>query len=343
MNMTPAGRARLHLAVLGFLAIVALLTGPPPLTPRPVEQSDITTYRAIVARLRSGEPYYAALGAELRPRGYATREVFNWRTPLHFTALSVVSHDVATGALIAVLASMGVGVMAAVRSASRMGRLTAASAFAGLLIFTGFPDIIYMSEIWTGAFIGCSLVAFSLNRSFAGVALGLLALFTRELAAPYCVVCTLLAAARGRWREVAAWMSGAVVYAGYYSWHIGGVLEHRLANELAHAASWVEFGGLPFLLTTLRWWGWLFLVPPAWSVLGLALAAGGVLSRKAPVHVRLAVLAYALWFVVVGKSFDHYWGLIAAPAWTMASAYGAELIETSLKALREPRPQPGPG
>lgn len=44
--------------------------------------SDVDLYRAEVARMASGESYYAAAAAELRLRGYPTRSVFNWRTPL---------------------------------------------------------------------------------------------------------------------------------------------------------------------------------------------------------------------------------------------------------------------
>lgn len=44
--------------------------------------SDVDLYRAEVARMASGEGYYAAAAAELRLRGYPTRSIFNWRTPL---------------------------------------------------------------------------------------------------------------------------------------------------------------------------------------------------------------------------------------------------------------------
>ena len=39
-------------------------------------------YRAEVDRIHSGEGYYQAAAAELTARGYPTRSVFNWRTPL---------------------------------------------------------------------------------------------------------------------------------------------------------------------------------------------------------------------------------------------------------------------
>ena len=44
--------------------------------------ADVALYRAEVDRISRGEGYYQAAAAELTPRGYPTRSVFNWRTPL---------------------------------------------------------------------------------------------------------------------------------------------------------------------------------------------------------------------------------------------------------------------
>src|SRR5437868_14218162 len=44
--------------------------------------SDVQLYQAEVARIQRGEGYYDAAAAELAGRGYPTRSVFNWRTPL---------------------------------------------------------------------------------------------------------------------------------------------------------------------------------------------------------------------------------------------------------------------
>ena len=43
---------------------------------------DVALYRAEVDRIHNGEGYYQAAAAELTARGYPTRSVFNWRTPL---------------------------------------------------------------------------------------------------------------------------------------------------------------------------------------------------------------------------------------------------------------------
>src|SRR3989304_1677149 len=43
---------------------------------------DVALYRAEADRIHNGEGYYQAAAAELKARGYPTRSVFNWRTPL---------------------------------------------------------------------------------------------------------------------------------------------------------------------------------------------------------------------------------------------------------------------
>src|SRR5690348_3086984 len=43
---------------------------------------DVALYRAEVDQIHAGESYYQAAAAELRDRGYPTKSIFNWRTPL---------------------------------------------------------------------------------------------------------------------------------------------------------------------------------------------------------------------------------------------------------------------
>ena len=50
----------------------------------------LNSSRTIVARLEAGTPYYAAMGSELRARGYPTASVANWRTPLHLSTVALL-------------------------------------------------------------------------------------------------------------------------------------------------------------------------------------------------------------------------------------------------------------
>ena len=90
----PSGYARLRpvaaravLAGWVLFACFCLAKMPtPPTTCEAQEQSgnngDVALYRAEIDWIRDGENYYAAAARELVVRGYPTRSVFNWRTPL---------------------------------------------------------------------------------------------------------------------------------------------------------------------------------------------------------------------------------------------------------------------
>jgi hypothetical protein len=100
-----------------------------------------------------------------------------------------------------------------------------------------------------------------------------MALFLRELAAPYCVVCTITAAAHRRWREVGAWLAGGCLYAAYYGWHLTRIWAHRLPTDLAHKSSWLELRGVTSLLSMVHFHPWFLVAPDQWAAIGLVLAS----------------------------------------------------------------------
>jgi hypothetical protein len=91
--------------------------------------------------------------------------------------------------------------------------------------------------VWAGVLIGLSLDCDRRGREGLSCALGLSALFVRELAAIYCVVSTVTAIAHRRWRLVSQWLPGAAVYAVYYGVHVLRVREHHSPTDIAHATS----------------------------------------------------------------------------------------------------------
>ena len=89
----PAGRARLALAALVALAVLGSMPqsrGPKAELPPP-GRGDTVLFESTIERLRAGEPYYDAIGVEMRQRNYPTASVFNWRTPAHLLFVSSVS------------------------------------------------------------------------------------------------------------------------------------------------------------------------------------------------------------------------------------------------------------
>lgn len=336
-RLTARSRAILTLLALGALGLAALRVPAPAAAPAgTASHGDVAAFQAIVAKLRGGASYYPTVGFELRARGYPTRDAFNWRTPVLLTALAATPELVGRAALFALLALLCVATLATVRH-PLTAAWTATGLQVGVLAIAAAPAVVVVSEVWAGVLVGISVCAFARRRFWLAVGLGLAALFVRELAAPYCIVCTLLAAGDHRWREVAAWIGGACAYAAYYGWHVTQVWAHRLPTDLAHSSPWLEFGGLPFLLSTIQWLGWLLVLPAPLAALALVLVAAGIANARAPVHVRAASAAYVAFFLVAGQPFNNYWGLIAGPAWALACGYGVETVGQAMKAALAPR------
>ena len=82
---TAASPRRVGRHGVGIALGAAVTLAPTPggsLAPPVAGPSDVVLYRAEVDRIHDGEGYYQAAAHELTTRGYPTRSVFNWRTPL---------------------------------------------------------------------------------------------------------------------------------------------------------------------------------------------------------------------------------------------------------------------
>jgi len=330
-------RAVFTLIVLLIVGLLALRSPKPDVGNGISGASDVATYQSILTRLRKGEGYYQVIGEELRRGHYATREIFNWRTPLHWKTLSLIPEWFARIALIALAAGLALATVFVVSGESQIVFWTAVGMQLGVVLMLVVPEATVMGETWSGALLGLSLCASCRRRVDLAVPLGVAALFVRELAAPYCVVATLLALRFRQWREVAGWLAGGACYVAYYAWHFMNVQAHRLPTDLAHPRSWVEFGGFTSLLGQIHWQAWLLVSPMPVTVLALVLVLAGILQQKSPIQVRLVSGTYLAFFLVAGKTFDWYWGTIAWPAWAIMCGYGVLTISQAIEtAVRPP-------
>lgn len=296
---------------------------------------DIEMYAAIVKRIRAGERYHVAVGSELRQRHYPTIPVFNWRTPLLYSVLARIPES--AGRLVLV----GLGLVLLAASLTVLAGRSPAMVIVGLLLQVGaaisflVPEAAVMSEAWAGVLVGLSMCAYLKGTNQAGASLGLLALFIRELVAPYAVLCTLLALQARRKGELLIWIFGAIAYAVYYGWHFMSVSALYQPGDFAHHYSWFYGGGLPFILNTLRMNAFL-LVSPRWiSAAMLALLVAACASPSTSVRLRSSVAVYLGFFFIAGQPFNYYWGLITVALWPLAIPDGVTSLGAAGSAIRD--------
>jgi hypothetical protein len=328
-------RARLVLVGLLLLLIAGVMTPPP--DPRPMKkgEGDVALFEAVMRRVRNGESYYPVMGSELRSRGYPTASVFNWRTPFPITA-------VARSPRLMVICFVALGLLAVVGTLFMLLREMPEAMLVSLLGQIGVtvsllkvPQLALMAEAWAGFLIVTSVVAYARSWWMTGAAFGVLALLARELAAPYCLVCGIIALAQRRWRESAVWGLGAAAYVAYLLLHVYQVGAQLGPAEVAHKQSWIQFGGLPFLLRVISFSGWYDVLPVWTRAVGCVLLAASVWATGAPRQLRAMVAAYLLFFSVVGLPFNQYWGLVIASPFALATGYGIVGLRRLIAAARQ--------
>lgn len=304
--------------------------------------SDIELYRAEAERMGSGQPYYDAAAEELTARGYPTGSIFNWRTPLpvwligHLPQLAMANVILALAGLVLVLISFQLLADEGSVNQALLGVLLLAGALLPCLL----GDLVLLAELWSGVLLAISAVCFGLKRPLAGVAAGVGALFFRELAAPYCVLCITLALLERRYRELALWGVGLAAYAIYFGLHAAHVLPRIAPEAIVHQHGWIRFGGAGFLISTAQMNAYLLLLPQWVTAIYLACALLGAATWNTPAGrlIGLAVVVYVVAFSIAGHDFNQYWGSQIAPLLCLPAARSfAELRRLWREATDVPR------
>lgn len=281
--------------------------------------SDTVLYKAEVERIRAGAGYYQAAAEELTARGYPTRSVFNWRTPLPVWMIAKLPGE-HTGKWILGLMSLAL-MLAAFEAMAReqghgLGRpIACALLLSGPLAAAVWHDQFLMPMSWAGVLIALSLVLYGLERPFWAVAFGLAAVFFRELALPYCLLAAAIALCGRQWRELAAWLLGLAAWAVFFGVHwfrVHGLVD---PNAVAHDTSWIQFGGLPFVIGASQMNLYLMFLPQWMAGLYLTAALLGLAGWNTPFgrRVGLTVCLFVTAFSLVGQEFNQYWGLLITP------------------------------
>lgn len=348
-------------AVLGAIALIALLGAVVTLSPMASDNlapkrsaGDAALYRAEAERIHRGEDYYSAAAAELVQRGYPTRSVFNWRTPLPVWLVgkmpAIAWGKTLLAAMAVTLMFMAFAALAGDAGATGgrgfvMGRpLASALLMTGPLLPIFLGDLFLLPVLWSGVLIAMSVCAYGLNRPWLAVALGLAALACRELALPYCVLCAAMAWYEKKRGESAAWLIGLAAWGilyGLHCWRVGGLIP---PDARAHANGWIQFGGAGFVISTAQINAYLLLLPQWVTALYLTAALAGLAGWSSPLGTRagLCVCLYLAAFAVVGQYFNQYWGALVGPLLCFGVArFPASMRDLLRAAARGPAFAPG--
>jgi hypothetical protein len=328
---TTVNRSRLALAFLAVLLGIGLWYPPaPPPNPKSVPGGDIVLFRAVVDRMRGGEPYYPTMRDELRKRGYPTASIFNWRPPGTFVLLSRTPRLV--HAIMLVLGIAAVFLTGLVfRDKPAFARALAIFLALGAAALPFLPITgLYLPELWAGLLLLLSVLGYSLGAVRLAVCCAIAAVCARELAMAYVLVCIAFAVHERRMQEVRWYAAGLTIFAAYYVAHIAVARMNIQPGDMAHSRSWIAFGGWPFVVSLTALGGWHILLPRWTGAIGAVLVAASLWSRADP-HFKIMAATYLALFCVLGQPFNNSWGLLLGPAWGLASAYGVVAVQQLLR------------
>lgn len=301
------------------------------------DTGDLALYGRIVDQMRHGQNYYVAAHAELLNGAYGTRSVFNWRLPALPWLASLAPSLFWAGILLQLAATAAI--LLTFRwldqTAGRAVALLAVAALVVSLAASAAPGVAVFADVVAGVLIVLSASAYGTKLPWLGFAAALCALFVRELAAPYVVICVFLAWRGGRRQELWAWALGLAAFAAYFAWHYAQVQAQLGPADVAYAEGWVQFGGLPFVLATGAFNGLLIAAPTWVSAILLPLALLGLVAWRDPAASRIVVTvgAYVALFLFVGKSFNEYWGALYTPLMMLGVAFVPSAVRDVLAAF----------
>jgi hypothetical protein len=341
------GDARGKLALLAAAMLLSLLTAltpdpHPSFDPPPGSTGDLDLFRRVVQGVSLGDTFYDATQREFRAHGYPTRSVFNWRTPCYAWLLGRVT-GVEPGRWLLMIGVITAVVMSCRDMIEDCGLLPGSVGGVMLVGATawcfGGPTV-YFTEVWAGTLILLSLCALRRGLTPLGVLFGVMAVFYRELAALYLVVCLVLAFREGRKREAAFWGVGLALFTVFFAGHAAVILSRLTPADLSMQGGWVRFGGMRFLLATAQSNVFLMSQPPWVTALYLPLSCLGFLGMKGETgrRVGLSGAAYLLAFSMVGGSFNFYWGFVTAPLLALGFAFApaalCDLLTTAFETTK---------
>ena len=305
---------------------------------------DSLIYGAILKRVEEGQNYYLAAAAEHRRWHAPLRPAQAFREPTLAWTLALLKTDAFRRlAMTGLLAATAIAMRRALDRTTIDPRLRTPGLLLQLtgLCIAAFPLSPLYHDIWAALLIALSLALYRPDRYAAAIVVGVAACLFRELALPYLGAMAAFALYERRWRELAGWCGGILVFLGLYAIHL--VIAGRLyqPGDLI-SPGWLFFGGWDFVVEACRRNLALHLLPPWVAALAACLGLVGLAGWRDPwvSRVALVVGGYMGAFLVVGRPDTSYWGQLYAPllplGLVLAPAALADLWRQARPARRAP-------
>jgi hypothetical protein len=150
----------------------------------------------------------------------------------------------------------------------------------------------------------------------------------------------LLAWRQQRRQEVVLWLAGFALYALFLTHH-GLEVTRRITPADRIPASWLQFGGPAFLVTTCRMNGFLFSAPSWVIAIYLPLSLLGLAGWRSTFGVRVGLTAgaYVAAFSVFGQPFNDYWGLLYSPLLPFGLIWAPAALRDLFARILQPVPK----
>ena len=298
---------------------------------------DLVLYRAINARMDTGEGYYHAAAAEQRTQGYPLRPFVTFRLP----TLALMQHYFGSAAMTGLIWALIIAVTLA-----WWGRLKGAFADPGrrvigvMLIISGLtlaarPELVVVHDNWAGLLVSLSLAIYRPGKALPSIVIALAAVLIREIALPYMLLMAAFAVGHQRWRELLGWAIAVALFTVAMVLHAHAVAGVLLPSDPA-SQGWAVIGGWPFFDLAMRLCTALRALPVSMGAALVPLAILGWAAWASDTGLRglLLIAGYMLILMVIGRPENFYWGLIIAPAFLLGFAFMPLAVADLWTALR---------
>jgi hypothetical protein len=308
---------------------------------------DSTFYENVTKRVRDGQRYHEAARDEFADplwseNGFRPTSVFHWRTPIYAWVMAPLS-DKGSMAL-----AGGLAFIAAICCFLALGRTVGPGPacltflLIGPFAWCALGAAFRFTELWAGILIALSVAAYGIHRWPVAVVAAIAALFFRELALPYCLLCFVLAIGQRRWTEVGTWVIGFGLFAIFYAWHVQQVRLMIGSSEETKVGSWLHFGGTAFALAAVQLGNVVLTASPAaLTAIVLPLALLGLAGWRSEAGTRafLTCIGYLVFFLVAGQPpYNAYWGLLIGPLLMLGVAALPIVGRDLFRAIRSAQP-----